>query len=286
MNDEELVVVDWTRSAARAGVFARSVRSWQLQSELNLPPRLVVIQKQGEAPKILTCEKASEARADQNTLIFEQPTLDLPKLEDPELQTFLLAGFWQALEQSLVEAGQMRADKQTAAYFVTPHRFSQPMLDSFRVSCAGERPLRLVGTVAEAAALVVGFLRSEAFPIEEDAIPGDTPITICFVLASSEQSIDVVCFDYVRATRLRHRIIIRDFFQTTCADLSPRLHECDWLGAFSLLVMVEDPALPASAQIEFSAPLQAIGAGITPQRHQLSSARQLKLRGAAHIALC
>jgi hypothetical protein len=55
---------------------------------------------------------------------------------------------------------------------------------------------------------------------------------------------------------------------------------------FSLLVIVEDPELPASAQAALNVPLQAIAAGITPQHHQLRSASQLKLRGAAHIAFC
>jgi hypothetical protein len=286
MNSEQIIIVDWTRSAARVAIFAENVRGWQLQSDMNLPPRLVVTQEQGQAPHVLAGEAAAKARADQNTLIFEDPARELPHLEDPELQTLLLAGFWSALEQSLVESGQLRADKQTAGYVVPPHRFSQPLLENFRGSCADEHPLKFSGSVHEAAALVIGFLRSEAFQLEEDAMPDDAPATICLVLAGDERAIDVVCFEYTRAAGALHRIVICDFFQTTCAELSTRLHECDWLGAFSLLVIVEDPALPASAQAAINVPLQAIAAGVTPQHHQLPNVSQLKLRGAAHLAAC
>jgi hypothetical protein len=286
MNSEQIVVLDWTRSAARVGVFAESVRGWHLQSESNLPPRLVLIQEQGESPHVLAAEAAATVRADQNTLIFEEPARQLPSLEDPELQSLLLAGFWRALEQSLVTGGQLHADRKAAGYAILPHRFSQSLLENFRTSCGGERPLKFCGSVHEAAAFVIGFLRSEAFQLDEDAMPDDAPVTICFVLAADEQTIDVVCFDYTRANRALHRVVIRDFFQTTCSDLSTRLHECDWLGVFSLLVIVEDPALSASAQAAINVPLQAIAAGNTPQRHQLSNTSQFKLRGAAHIALC
>jgi hypothetical protein len=286
MNSEQIVIVDWTRSAARVGVFVETSRSWQLESEVNLPSRLVVSQKQGQAPIMVAGAQALEARADQDTLIFEELARELPSLEDEELQTLLLAGFWREVEQSLVEGGQLRADTQAVGYAVLPHRFSQPLLERFRASCARERPLKFCASVHEAAALVIGFLRSEAFQLDEDAMPDDAPVIICFVLAADEQTIDVACFDYTRANRALHRIVIRDFFQTTCSELSTRLRECDWLGVFSLLVIVEDSGLSASAQAVINVPLQAIAAGLTTQRHQLSNASQLKLNGAAHIAFC
>lgn len=286
MNSQQIVVVDWTRSAARVGVFAQSVRGWQLQSEVNLLPRLVVRREQGDALRVLAGEKATEIREDANTLAFEQPARDLSRIEDPELQSLLLAGFWHSLGQSLVERGHLRADNEAASYVVPPHQFSQPLLERFRISCAAERPLKFLGSVQEAVALVIGFLRSETLHPEDAAAPSNEPVTIGFVVACDEQTIDVVCFDYTRATRALHRVVIRDFFQSTCAELSTRLHECDWLGLFSQLVIVEDPALPAAVQAALSVPLQAIAAGVRLQRHQLPAVSQLKLRGAAHIALC
>lgn len=285
MKSEQIVVVDWTRSAARVGVFAESMRGLQLESELILPPRLVVRHDQ-DAPRIIAGEQAAEARADANTLIFEQPVRDLPQMEDGELQTLLLAGFWRALGHNLIERGQLHADKQVAGYVVPPHRFPQPLLERFRASCAGERPLNFSGSVHEAAALVIGFLRSEAFHLKTSEMLPDDPITICCAVGVDEQTVEVVCFDYSRAAHAVHRIVIRDFFKTTCADLSNRLHECDWLGEFSLLVIVEDPTLSAAAQASLNAPLEAIASGATLEHQQSPNASQLKLRGAAHIALC
>jgi len=285
MKSDLVVVVDWTRSAARVAVFAENVRGGQLQFEMSLPPRLAVRHENGAPPHILAGERATELRADANTLVFEQPVRDLPHIEDPELQTSLLAGFWRAAGQSLAERRDLQPDKQAGGYVVLPYRFSQPLVESFRASCADERPLKLLGSVHEAAALVIGFVRSEAFQPDEGQLQSEAPITVCLVVACDEQTIDVLCFDYTRATPALHRIVIRDFFQTTGAELSTRLHECDWLGRFSRLDIVEDPALTAAAQDAINTPLQAIAAGITPQRHQLPAASQLKLRGAAHIAL-
>src|SRR5205085_6768670 len=99
-----------------------------------------------------------------------------------------------------------------------------PLLENFRASCAGERPLKLIGCAHEAAALVLGFLRTAGGQLAASAT--ESAITICLVVACDEQTIDVVCFDYARPTPMRHRILIRDFFQTTCAELSTRLHDC------------------------------------------------------------
>jgi hypothetical protein len=253
---------------------------------MDMPARLVVKLEQADGVRVLAGEQAKEAREDARTLIFEQPVRDLPHMEDAELQTLLLAGFWRALGQSLVARGQLRADERAVGYVVPPHRFPLPLLESFRASCTGEASLKLIGSAHEAAALLLGFLRSEAFSLDESAAQSDVPVTICLVVACDEQTVDVICFDYTRTTPTRQRILIRDFFQTTCAELSIRLRDCDWLGAFSQLFIVEDPMLPASAQSTLDAPLQAIADGVARQRHQLPVASELKLRGAAHIALC
>jgi hypothetical protein len=286
MRGGRLVVVDWTRRAALVGVFSESARGWQLESGLDMTPRLAVRHDEMGGLRVLAGEEASAAHEDESTLIFEQPARDLPRMEDAELQTLLLNGFWRGVAQGLVARGLLRAGEQVAGYVVPSHRFPLPLLESFRASCAGERPLKLIGIAHEAAALVLGFLRSEAFQPEESAMQSGAPITICLAVACDEQAVDVACFDYARATPTQHRILIRDFFQTTCADLSARLHDCDWLGAFSLLVIVEDPVLPASAQSAFRAPLQAIADGVAHQHQQTPVASELKLRGGAHVALC
>jgi hypothetical protein len=224
------------------------------------------------------------ARDDKNTLIFEDPVRGLTRMDDPELQTLLVTGFWRGLTQSLVSRGILSPGEQADGYIVPAHRCSLPLLKSLRETCAVERPLKLVGIAHEAAALVLGFLRSEACHLAETQ--SDAPVTICLVVAVDGQTVDATCFDYERTTPTHERILIRDFFQTTSAELSTRLHDCDWLGAFSQLIVIEEPRLPPSAQSAINAPLQAITEGVTRQHHQMAAASQFKLRGGAHIALC
>lgn len=286
MRGGRLVVVDWTRSAALVGVFVESAGGWQLESGLDMTPRLAVRHDELGGLRVLVGEEAMDAREDESTLVFEQPARDLPRMEEAELQTLLLSGFWRGVAQGLVTRGLLRAGEQVAGYVVPPHRFPLPLLESFRASCAGERPLKLIGIAHEAAALVLGFLRSEAFHPEKSTAQSGAPVTICLVVACDEQAVDVACFDYTRVTPTQHSILIHDFFQTTCAELSTRLHDCDWLGAFSQLVIAEDPALSASAQATFRAPLRAIADGVARQYQQTPAASELKLRGGAHVALC
>jgi len=129
MRGRRLVVVDWTRSAARVGVFAESLRGWQLASELHLPARLVVRLEQSDGLRVLAGDEAAGAREDASALVFEQPVRDLPRMEEVELQTLLLSGFWRALAESLVADGQLRAGEQAAGYVVASHRFPLPLLE-------------------------------------------------------------------------------------------------------------------------------------------------------------
>lgn len=268
------------------GVFSESARGWQLESGMDMTPTLAVRLDEPGTLRVLAGEEAMEAREDNSTLIFEQPARDLPLIEDAELQALLLSGFWRSVGQGLTSRGLMRAGEQAVGYVVPPYCFPLPLLESLRASCAGESPLKLVGIVQEAAALVLGFLRSEAFQPGAPVAAADAPVTICLVVASEEQAVDVVCFDHARVTPTRHRVLIRDFFQTTCAELSARLRDCDWLGTFSLLVIVEDPALPQSAQSALDAPLQAITDGVARRHLRTPAASEMKLRGGAHVALC
>lgn len=279
-------MADWTCGAALVGIFAEGVRGWLLESELSLPARLAVRQEQADVLRVMAGEEAAEAREDAGTLVFEQPARDLPLMEDPELQTLLLAGFWRALTSELLLRGLLRDGEQAAGYVVPSHRFPLPLLECFRAAGAGERPLKLSGFVREAAALVLGFLRSEAFRSEAGAMQSGAPLTICLVAPSDEQAVDVACFDYERETPTCQRVLIRDFFQTTRAEASERLRDCDWLGGLSLLVLVEHPALHASAQSAFRATLEAVAAGVACPRWQLDTAPKLKLYGGAHVALC
>ena len=284
MTGGRLVVVDWTRTGARVGLFSRNVRGWQLTSELNLPPRLVA---QSELPDGLVLLAGAEAVAvadDANTLVFEHPTVDLTNMEDLELASLLLDGFWRSVSDALVADGQLQAGEMIGGYVVTPQRFSLTLLERLRAAGAEHRPLKLLGSVQEAAALVIGALRAEVFHLEESA--AQSTATVCLVAACDDQTIDIACFDYTLVTPTHHRILIRDCFQTTSGALSRRLHDCDWLGAFSLLAIVEDPSLPASVRTALDGPFQAIADSAAIQRQQSAVASRLRLLGGAHIAMC
>jgi hypothetical protein len=285
MKRARLVVVDWTRSAARIGVFGDGMHGWQLDGGIDMPARLGVRLEEGQL-HVVAGEEANELREDAGTLIFEHPVRDLPRMDDSELQSFLILGFWRALLKTLKLRGILRAGEEADGYLIPPHYFQLSLLQSFRESCADERPLRFIGTANEAAALVLGFLRSRANQLDEGLVPPATSVTACLVTVADEQTVDVVCFDYERTTSTNQRILIRDFFQTDCAEFAPRLRDCDWLGSFSQLVVVEDPTLPESALSAINTALQAMANGVICRRQQLPHAWQLKLLGGSHIALC
>lgn len=285
MRGGRLIVVDWTRGAALAGVFAEGAGGWRLESELCVPSRLAVRRGAEEGVRVLACTEAADAREDADTLVFEQPAQDLSRIEDAELQTLLASGFWRALERELVARGALREGARAAAgYVVVPHHFPLPLLENFRAACAGEDRLKLVGFVHEAAALVLGLLRSESSRPDEGAASDSA--TTCLVTAYDEQTVDVACFDQERTSRAVTRVLVRDFFRTTCATLSARLHDCDWLGAFTHLAVVEDPSLPEHARAALEAPLRAVADGVAYRRRQTSGATKLKLDGGAYVALC
>lgn len=280
--DGRLVIVDWRPNVARAGVFSKTVRGWQSTFELELPPRLVVSNEPPHGLRVLAGAEAAQVIENANALVFEHPARDLPEMDDRELASLLLEGFWRGVSEALVASGQLGPNELIPGYVVTPQRFPLPLLEDFRAAGADHRPLKLIGSIHEGAALVVGSLRAEAFHLEENA---SQAVTICLVVACDEQTIEIVCFDYARANH-RHRIVIRDCFHTNCSGLSKRLRDCDWLGAFSLLAVIEDPSLPEAVRDALNTPLQAISDTAVVQRRELAAASRLRLLGGAHIALC
>jgi hypothetical protein len=247
-------------------------------------PPLVVKNDPLKEPRLLTSEEMASVAADPNTLSFERPADNLANMREPELATLLFKGFWHAVSEALVRGGHLGPGTQAVGYLVTSQRYSMPLLESFHSNCVKEGPVKFVASVHEAAALVIGAFRADVFQPDENSLPRAN--TVCLVVACDERSIDIVCFDFLQATPAHHRILIRDCFQTTAAGLSRRLHDCDWLGAFSLLVIVEDPGLPPSVRTSIDAPLQALADTAVIQRSQLVAASGLKLRGGAHIAMC
>lgn len=286
MTGGRLVIADWTGGAARVGVFAHGARGWRPEPPFVVPARIAVGLEREGGPRVLAGAEAGGVQEDADTLLFEHPVRDLPLMEDAELQDLLLKGFWGAVSRGLAERGLLRLGEETAGYVVTPHRFPQPLLTSFIAGCAGERPLRLAGCVQEAAALALGFLRSDDFRREGGAALTGGACTVCLVAAGDEQTVDVVCFDYAREATGIHRVLIRDFFRTACAEVSGRLLECDWLGAFSLLAVAVGDALPESARVALEALLPASDGGGTVMRLPAARAAELKLLGAAHVAFC
>ncbi len=129
-------------------------------------------------------------------------------------------------------------------------------------------------------------LRSDDFRREGGAAAHGGALTVCLVAAGDEQAVDVACFDYACDAPGTHRVVIRDFFQAGYAELSGRLRECDWLGAFSLLAVAADetPAAPWRSVLEGLLP--AADGGGAVMRLKASGAAELKLLGAAHVAFC
>ncbi|MEK6280186.1 MAG: hypothetical protein AABN95_07500 [Acidobacteriota bacterium] len=282
MRERGLIVVDWTNSAARVAVIVLSLRGFELRSEFTIPTRTAVRHEHSGTIRNLVGADAVGIQQDESTIVFEQPGRALPIIEDPDLQTELLKGFWHTLHQALAQKGIIGEGQAAAVYVIPPLRFPPSLLESFRAVCANETPLLLGGFTNAAAALVLGCLRLDAAN-EVLAKHGSEQITVCLAVASNS-TVDIACFDYALAEPKQHIILIRDFFQTTGEDLSSRLHDCDWLGAFTLLLLIEDPGLTDLAKARITVPLEAIADRVQIRLWQSSAASRLKLSGCAQIA--
>jgi hypothetical protein len=282
MKTTRLVVVDWTQSAARIGCFNRTVRGWESPSELILPSRIVISHEQTDELGVLRGEEAKNLKANSNVLVFEHPIKDLADMEDAELAILLFEGLWSVASEALAANGQLSPGEIIPTYLVTPLRFSRTLLENLRA--ISTQPLMLISSIHEAAAFVIGSLRAGVFQLPESS--SQSMQTICLVAACDAQSIAIACFDYARMTRTQHRIVIRDCFHTTSEGLSTRLHDCDWLGEFSLLAIVEHPDLPTAVRTQLDSTLQALADTAVVQLQRSDVALRLKMIGGAHIAFC
>lgn len=280
-----LIVVDWKSREARVAIFAERFPGFELLSEFSTSTRCVICYEHSGVISNRAGADAVDIQEDERTIVFDRLGRDLSRIDDPELQTELLNCFWHELHQELLQRRILVEGQAAPVFVIPPVRFPPALLERFRVECAKETPLRLIGFINPAVALVLGFLRSAEVSGQLVQIVGQDQATVCLVVASGELTVDVVCFDYAFASPRQHRILVRDHFQTTCEGLLSRLQKCDWLGSFSRLVVIEDLTLPQSAQSTLNVPLDAISDAVTPHHRKLANASQLSLKGAAHVAL-
>jgi hypothetical protein len=182
--------------------------------------------------------------------------------------------------------GLIDGRRQAVGYVIPNRRFPLTLLESFREECADDEICKLAGFAHEALALVIGFIRSNIFQEAAVEIDSSVPTTLCLVMTYDEDDIDVVCFDYYRTAPANHRILIRDFFNTTCAGLAESLRGSDWLGEPSVLFSLETPSLPENQQALLNTTLDAVSLNLWNRRCSALDAHELKIEGCAYIARC
>lgn len=280
MRDRDLLIVDWTRGGPRLGVFGAS-DDRKLSFESSIGSR-VVLKHEPTGLSVISGAAAMAIEQTPQTIIFEDSAVAVSRTDESELIGLLVEGFWNSLTEQLSAQKQLTSE-QLVTYVVTPQSFSPAVIESLQAAARNHPALKLQGCIQDAAALIIGVLRALPFHQYDTT---SSEVTIALLVACDEHGVDIACFDYLPASPTRQTVFIRDCFQTTCRDLAKRLHECDWLGSFSQLIIVEDPNLSAAAGAAIEWTSQAIADAEIIRREILSSASQLRMFGAAHIAVC
>ena len=277
-----IIIADLTREVARVGLAALDDPTVEVSADFGLPQRVAI--RQEEAGLItLAGEEEASVRSDARTLVFNRLHKLLPRVGDAELRSRLIGALWRALCEELEKSGLVRPEGNCVGYVIPHHLSTQPLLEEFRAVCAGAS-VQPVGFVHEAAALILGFVRSPLFP---KVFPtGGERATICLVVAYDEMGVDVACFDYSDARPPRRELVIRDFFHSTCVGLKKALEGRAWSGAVTHLISVEDEEVAGGALAALVAVLQGDDGAAAKKRFQTPGAHRLKIKGAAYVAQC
>jgi hypothetical protein len=285
---DRLIIVDLTRQPARVRVTtiaAPASPTARETADLTSPLR-VALRAEPAGLRSFAGEEAVDVIEDDLTIRFDDLHTDLLRLEDIELQSHLISAFWSNLSERLARDGWLKPSGQAAGY-VIPHALYPPaLLERFRQACAVEGRLKIAGFSSEAVSLLMGFLQSEALRQGLAALDYARPHTVCLVAAYDDSEVSVACFDYSTEAEERYRILLRDYFRTTCGNLSDKLKSCDWLGEFSALISLESPSLTGLSRDALEATLDAVAVGIFKERHQTTELDWLKIKGADYIANC
>ena len=240
----------------------------------------------GDGLITLACDEAMEASDDDRTIVFDDVIYDLPRIEAPDLQAHLMRACWNALYRLLAQRGLLSDRDKAVCFMIFRQAYPTPLLERWREVCAEQRQLKLAGFTHEAAALLIGFLRSEFFAQAQAKLaPGDR-VSACLVAAGSDSEVEVIHFDYALESGTRRRLLVHEYFRVTCGDLPARITRCDWLGDLSSIFMLMNSSLDNQSHKALKIFLSALPANADNQRFQVSALPDLKLIGAIYIALC
>jgi hypothetical protein len=254
-------------------------------ARLALPLRVAVRGGAGGL-RILAGEGARGPEPDAGALVFHNLLEDLPAMEDEEVQGDLLEPFWSSVVSAAGRRYRTVLGADTTAYVVYPHGYPAGLLGAARAACARSEEVRRVVFVHEALALILGLFYSRG---SGGALPlggGTQPVTACAVVARAEQQVEVACFDYLSPAGTAGRLVIRDYFRTTCRGLPQRLDGCEWLGEISLLCRAEAPALGGPAREALAQALRGVDGLAVQTAPPPSTLPWLKCLGAAYVAGC
>jgi hypothetical protein len=281
MSQEQIIIADLTEEMTRIGITASDVANVIIPANFDFPLRAAV---RNTASGLLTLagREAADVKADAQTLVFNRLNRLLPRIEDAELQSQLSGALWTAFCNALSGDGLIDSGKRSVGYVIPHHLSTQSLLENFRMASAGESRVRMCGYVNETAALVMGFLRSLNFKLDE--LDFSSMKTVFLIVAHDEQNIETVCFNYYRESASRHYIVVRDFFHTNASELYERFAEGDWLKDLSLIISVENASISEEARRGLIGGLEPLASTAEKKRYYTGGTRKLKIKGAAYIA--
>ncbi|HEX8174605.1 MAG TPA: hypothetical protein VF543_05745 [Pyrinomonadaceae bacterium] len=283
MAQEQIIIADLTKEMTRIGITSTDTGKVIVPENFNFPLR-VAVRHSPSGLLTLAGDEVTDAKADAQTLVFNRLNRLLPRIEDEELQVQLSSALWSALCTTLARDGLIDSEKRNVGYIIPHHLSTQSLLENFRIASAGENRVSICGYVHEATALVIGFLRSLNFKLDE--MDFSSMKTILLILVHDEQNIEVVCFNYAKESASHHHILVRDFFHTSGDQLYERFAESDWLKDLSLIISVENASIPEEGRRGLISSLEPLAGATAKKRYYTGGTAKLKIKGAAYIAQC
>jgi len=215
------------------------------------------------------------------SLVFDHLNDCLPRIEDEDLQSLIVAALWRYLGDGCSERGLIAREARTRAYVIVQNH-PAPALERFRTACATEERINLAAFPNEAASLVMGAIESGEV---RDVAAADClmPAPVCLIVAYTDRHIEVCSFELMMVGKTKHRIFIRDFFRTGSADLAAELQNRHVFEDLRLAVLFESSKLSERSQKSLQQAVRGPSWKTALSQRPLVELLVLKMRGAAHL---
>ncbi|HJQ70920.1 MAG TPA: hypothetical protein VKA70_18235 [Blastocatellia bacterium] len=278
------VILDFTGERVMAGLLDPA-GALSVLSDF-APPFRVAVRNTGGDLITLAGQECDGIVEDDQTLLFDNLGLHLPRIEDEELQQRIISAFWKSLCDALAERKLVESAGAMAAYVICPYNWPAPLLERFREACAGERRINPVGFPNEAVSLLVGRMQDVELRKLVRSLYSSTPMSLCLVVAGNDDLMDVCRFDLSLGEGDEQEIVIQDFFRAKQTNPTDKLKSRDWSGQPTTLFLLEGMRSLDGDQKKLADRLEGVFQQVEEKQCPLPHLQSLKLRGAAYIAQC